>query len=376
MDEVQVEINEASVTSEDLICNKMSNQEALYICTFCNTAFDKPELLGKHVETCLDLQTESESDTSENAKNLKELSKKSELFILKKERLDQNCDVLSAAIFESQIDREDFTTFENFLPPKESGIITKTEFTMSPILQLIPGRDISENFTQSDIVNTSSNPRGGQTNYLTHNKYLYLKENEIATLGLIQNDNLKCNATLKQKGEKPICTLCTKVFARNQTLKIHMESVHEGKKPFKCDTCGQKFAGKSSVKRHNEVVHEGKKCFQCSICKVQFSKKENLKKHLAAIHENNRPYLCNLCNSKFVANDVLQKHIKRVHEEKPFQCSACDLKVATKYQLNSHFSAIHEGKKPFKCSKCTFSFAYKDSFKKHIKNVHAGSLNM
>jgi uncharacterized Zn-finger protein len=71
MDEVQVEIKEASVDSKDLIYNKMSSQEALYLCTFCSTAFDKPELLGKHVETCLDLQSESEQDRSEDVKNLK-----------------------------------------------------------------------------------------------------------------------------------------------------------------------------------------------------------------------------------------------------------------------------------------------------------------
>ena len=206
MDEVQVEINEARVDSEDLV---LLND---YLDLLLNTAlpteqFDINNYLPTSPKKTSYIQKISKITNKTKVlkkeqfdQNLPEISKKTEPFILKKDQLDQNCDFLSAAISES----------------------------------------------------------------------------------------LKCNVTLKQKGTKPICTLCTKTFARKQVLKIHMESVHEGKKTFECDICGQKFAGKSSVKRHIEVVHEGKKRFQCSTCKVQFSKKENMERHVAAIHTNNR----------------------------------------------------------------------------------------
>ena len=290
MDEVQVDSDDLVLLNDyiDLLLDPTLPTEQFYINNCIPTSLTKTSNIQKLSEITTNKTKPQILKKEQFDQNFPEISKKTELFILKKEQLDQNCDVLSAAISESQIDREDFSTFENFRP-KESGIITNTsEITTSPIFQLIPGRDFSENFTLSDIVNTSSNPRGNRTNYQPHKEYLNENENPIATLGLIENENLKFNATLKEKGTKPDCKLCTKTFARMQVLKIHMASVHEGKKPFKCEICDQKFAGKSSMKRHNEVVHEGKKRFQCSTCKVRFSKKENMERHVAAIHDNNR----------------------------------------------------------------------------------------
>ena len=45
-------------------------------------------------------------------------------------------------------------------------------------------------------------------------------------------------------------------------MKIHNESVHEGKKPHKCSTCSRN----SDLKKHTESVHDGKKSHWCSIC--------------------------------------------------------------------------------------------------------------
>ena len=39
------------------------------------------------------------------------------------------------------------------------------------------------------------------------------------------------------------------------------------------------------MKRHIESVHEGKKPFQCPICPENFARKEHLKIHTASIHD-------------------------------------------------------------------------------------------
>ena len=39
-----------------------------------------------------------------------------------------------------------------------------------------------------------------------------------------------------------------------ETLKSHVESVHKGNKPYKCDICGKQFI--SSMKQNTESVHE------------------------------------------------------------------------------------------------------------------------
>ena len=49
----------------------------------------------------------------------------------------------------------------------------------------------------------------------------------------------------------------------------HVASVHEGKKPFKCENCDKSFFYKSDMNKHVASVHEGKKPFKCEKCAVQ-----------------------------------------------------------------------------------------------------------
>ena len=44
---------------------------------------------------------------------------------------------------------------------------------------------------------------------------------------------------------------------KNQCLKRHIESVHEGIKPFKCNMCEYETATNQSLKRHKNSVHKG-----------------------------------------------------------------------------------------------------------------------
>ena len=42
-------------------------------------------------------------------------------------------------------------------------------------------------------------------------------------------------------------------------INIEQETVHEGKKPFKCDTCHAGFTKEQKLREHYEFVHEGTK---------------------------------------------------------------------------------------------------------------------
>ena len=42
----------------------------------------------------------------------------------------------------------------------------------------------------------------------------------------------------------------------------HIASVHEEKKPFKCDICDAKFANKPNLNRHIAAIHNGKKPYK------------------------------------------------------------------------------------------------------------------
>ena len=60
-------------------------------------------------------------------------------------------------------------------------------------------------------------------------------------------------------------------------LKKHVESVHEGKKPFDCYICDYSCAKKNIMKYYVESVHEGRKPFDCDICDYSCAKKSVMK---------------------------------------------------------------------------------------------------
>ena len=55
-------------------------------------------------------------------------------------------------------------------------------------------------------------------------------------------------------------------YQQKQGLKMHKLSVHDGKKPFKCEVCDYSCSQKGHLNRHIASVHEGMKPFKCEKC--------------------------------------------------------------------------------------------------------------
>ena len=56
-----------------------------------------------------------------------------------------------------------------------------------------------------------------------------------------------------------------------------------------CNECNVRFVNKQSLKRHIEKVHEGKKPFMYYECKVEFGNKQSLNRHIETVHEGKKP---------------------------------------------------------------------------------------
>ena len=95
------------------------------------------------------------------------------------------------------------------------------------------------------------------------------------------------------------CDKCSSVFKTKGNLKRHIESVHEGKKPFKCNICDSSFSRNTHLNAHIASVHEGKKPFKCNICDASFTQRKNLNGHIASVHEGKRSFKCNICDASF-----------------------------------------------------------------------------
>ena len=67
---------------------------------------------------------------------------------------------------------------------------------------------------------------------------------------------------------------------------------------------------------HVFSVHEGKKQFKCEICDYSSSRKGNLKLHVASVHEKNIPFKCEMCDYSCSLKSSLQIHVASVHEAK------------------------------------------------------------
>ena len=57
--------------------------------------------------------------------------------------------------------------------------------------------------------------------------------------------------------------MCDYSCKRKGSMKVHVSSVHEEKKPFKCEICHHTCSQKGHLKKHVDSVHEGKKPFKC-----------------------------------------------------------------------------------------------------------------
>ena len=66
---------------------------------------------------------------------------------------------------------------------------------------------------------------------------------------------------------------------------------------------------------------EGRNKTLCEICNKCFSSNNSLKVHLKTIHQNLKAYDCTICKKAFGQKGHLNSHIKEIHEERNKSCS-------------------------------------------------------
>ncbi len=197
-----------------------------------------------------------------------------------------------------------------------------------------------------------------------------------------------CNVDFNSSNEKRIhnrtahnkrkafykCPQCGKILKGKYVLKLHIQTVHDKIKKFKCQHCDRTFANSTGRACHVESIHGGGvRQFKCEAngCSKAFKFKSQLKLHTANVHERVKKYQCHKCEKIFVRPTTLQNHIAVIHDKTAkHQCKYCDLGFTVPYSLTRHIEAVHENKRKHQCDKCGSSYNYATLLEKHMKAVH------
>ena len=90
-----------------------------------------------------------------------------------------------------------------------------------------------------------------------------MAQEEKEDIDNLQRDTLVQRSYLKKERKKIQCPICGSTAVSKSSMKIHTDSVHEGKKPHKCSFCNKSFSTKSNLKKHIKSVKDKLKPSKC-----------------------------------------------------------------------------------------------------------------
>ncbi|ODM86986.1 Protein glass, partial [Orchesella cincta] len=67
-------------------------------------------------------------------------------------------------------------------------------------------------------------------------------------------------------------------------------------------------------------VHTGERPFKCQLCHKSFKLAWNVKVHVRSVHENTKSFKCPFCGCGTNRSEYLDNHIRKHIREKPFEC--------------------------------------------------------
>ena len=180
----------------------------------------------------------------------------------------------------------------------------------------------------------------------------------------------KIEAHVRGFHKKKSCKFCDGVFETDESIKIHLKSVHEEKvRDLTCEICKQVFQVIGHFKQYIRHVHNDSKP-TCNICGKRFSQDFILTGHIKSVHEGEFPFPCYKCELKFSNEKYLKKHRASKHSTDNHYCNKCPKVCKTKVALKQYIRRIHIRPMGHKCTHCEKAFTDSGDMKKHIRVVH------
>ncbi|XP_064611435.1 zinc finger and BTB domain-containing protein 17-like [Liolophura sinensis] len=170
------------------------------------------------------------------------------------------------------------------------------------------------------------------------------------------------------------CSVCKKQYKSLRSLRLHERMVHGSKnKEHLCHLCPAKFKWANTLKQHIQEIHDCLENFHCSFCEKRFSRKGQLNRHIR-IHgmDSSKRVLCNLCGKGFWYDTNLQRHLSTVHQKhkEKYHCSYCGKGFTQKNSMVSHVRLLHFKLHAYVCKLCNASFPRSKILEDHMKVAH------
>ena len=120
------------------------------------------------------------------------------------------------------------------------------------------------------------------------------------------------------------CATCEKKYSRLDTLRAHERAAHTTDGAIECGGCSQKFMTQQALERHWPVHHKVK-CFKCPSCPKSYTRDDTLRIHIRTVHlGKNSGFKCEQCGVVLGCKKSLKRHECSLHEDEstwPYHCS-------------------------------------------------------
>ena len=151
------------------------------------------------------------------------------------------------------------------------------------------------------------------------------------------------------------CNVCSEKFETKPQLQKHKKTAHKKVTSFSCEEYSSVYTSRQSLKEHVQSVHEGIK----KVCSNCLKPVLDLTRHIRNQHKNEeqRNFHCDICDTNFRTNYILVRHKEIKHlKVKAWSCDLCDKQFGEKRDMIRHKNAIHF---KIKNIQCIFILRYK-----------------
>ena len=179
--------------------------------------------------------------------------------------------------------------------------------------------------------------------------------------------------------EKIDCYMCDSKFSTRHNFMRHIETVHEKKRKYKCQQCNFDASSKRGIKEHAMRSHkepiEPIPILQCHQCDKTFLRNQYLRDHIKSVHQGMKSgfqVACPKCG-KMMYKRSLQKHIHDIHLEGNYECDKCNKQFTSQNNMKRHIQTEHKGLRFF-CDQCDYFTTDKRVVLTHMEKRHGKSV--